>query len=156
MQHLIDSAGAPGIVSAACEVDQVYAGYQEFLELNHPHGGQDHYLRDSLLVPLDQHMETLARTLITEEGCELDRGAEEVAEALSDGVLERAPIEWNDLKRSGHPTVTHDGETVYDRAPEVGRLTEEQLRAKHLHHGTREEWDHIRRSMNHNRDRSLL
>lgn len=49
-------------------------------------------------------------------------------ENLSDQVKFHAPVLFNHLRRSGHPVVTLGGVTVYDREPEVHRLTEEQLR----------------------------
>lgn len=51
-------------------------------------------------------------------------------EDLSGQLKVYAPILFNHLRRSGHPIVTKDGLTVYDREPEVHRLTEEQLRAQ--------------------------
>ena len=51
-------------------------------------------------------------------------------EHLSDQVKVQAPILFNHLRRSGHPVVTKDGRVIYDREPEVHRLTEEQLRAQ--------------------------
>lgn len=55
----------------------------------------------------------------------------DVAEDLAREVSVKAPVEWGDLRGSGHPTVDDNGETVYDRAPAVHRLSEEELRAKH-------------------------
>lgn len=51
-------------------------------------------------------------------------------ENLSEQVKQHAPVLFNHLRRSGHPMVTLGGVTVYDREPEVRRLTEEQLRAQ--------------------------
>ena len=51
-------------------------------------------------------------------------------EHLSGELKIHAPILFNHLRRSGHPIVTKDGLTIYDRAPEVARLTEAQLRAQ--------------------------
>lgn len=50
-------------------------------------------------------------------------------EHLSGQVKVHAPILFNNLRRSGHPIVTLDGRTIYDRPPEQRRLTEEELRA---------------------------
>lgn len=46
-------------------------------------------------------------------------------------VEEHAPVEFGDLRKSGHPKVTKDGATIYDRPPVVGRLSEAELKAKH-------------------------
>lgn len=53
-----------------------------------------------------------------------------VAEDLAAQVQDHAPVEFNDLRRSGHPFVTDDGATIYDRPAAQRRLTEEELRAK--------------------------
>ena len=53
-------------------------------------------------------------------------------EDLSDQVIVYAPVEFNHLRRSGHPSVTVGGAVIYDREPEVHRLTEAQLRAQSL------------------------
>lgn len=75
-------------------------------------------------------MGKLAARAITPEGSELREAAISAAEDLSDDVFELAPLEFGDLKASGHPSVTDDGAVVYDRAPNVGRLSEEELRIK--------------------------
>jgi hypothetical protein len=64
-----------------------------------------------------------------------DGGEHAIVEAVEDlaedgGVATRAPVEFDDLRRSGHPTVTSDGATIYDRAPRQHRLSEEELRIK--------------------------
>jgi hypothetical protein len=51
-------------------------------------------------------------------------------EHLSDQVELTAPREWGDLLKSGHPSVTQGGRTIYDRAPKAARLTKEELKAK--------------------------
>ena len=56
------------------------------------------------------------------------RSVENLAE--EGGVATHAPIEFADLRASGHPSVTSDGEQVYDRPPRVHRLTPEELKAK--------------------------
>ena len=62
---------------------------------------------------------------------------EECVEDLAeDGdVASHAPLEYGDLRDSGHPSVTEAGATVYDREPRQGRLSPEELKAKYrLHH----------------------
>lgn len=114
---------------AKVEVDQVYAHYQEVHpEFRHPRGGQAFYLRDSLY--LGQWFARMAVGLITPTGVHVKDAMVSVANGISFGVYLRAPWEFNDLRRSGHPSVTRDGSTVYDRPPIVGRLSEEQLRRK--------------------------
>ena len=120
-----------GTLESSCVVDQVYAKYQELREdLNHPEGGQAHYLRDSLFHELSPIMGMYGRALLTPMGSEIRHAAGDVAEHISQGVYERAPFEFGDLKGSGHPSATDDGATIYDRAPNVHRLGHEELRAK--------------------------
>lgn len=121
---------AEGRWSARCEVDQVYAHYQEaHPEFQHPDGGQAFYLRDSIY--LEPHMETLAVGLIDQYGVGVQAGLQRVAENIARGVYLRAPWEFMDLRRSGHPYVTRHGGKVWERPPDVGRLSEEELRLKH-------------------------
>lgn len=51
-------------------------------------------------------------------------------EDLSGQVFDHAPVEFFDLRASGHPQVRRAGAVVYDRPPMQARLTEAQLRAK--------------------------
>jgi hypothetical protein len=48
---------------------------------------------------------------------------------LSDQVKTNAPVEFDHLRRSGHPVVTLGTAVLYDREPEVHRLTAAELRA---------------------------
>lgn len=62
---------------------------------------------------------------------------EEAVEDLAEdgGVATHAPVEYSDLRDSGHPSVTEDGVTVFDREPRQHRLSEDELKAKYrLHH----------------------
>lgn len=131
IDHLSEQVGH-GSIEAKVEVDQVYAHYQEVHpEFRHPQGGQAFYLRDGLYENMDRYMGTAAERLVTPEGSEIKTAMKDVSEHLSREVFERAPREWGDLRASGHPTVTDNGEVIYDRPPNVGRLSEEELRAKH-------------------------
>lgn len=106
------------------------AHYQhEGLDLHHPHGGQALYLSRPLFANYRDYYDRLGRATLEPGG--LTRTASDIAEDLAREVAVKAPIEWGDLRKSGHPQVTDDGATVYDRPPEVHRLTEEELRAKH-------------------------
>jgi hypothetical protein len=51
-------------------------------------------------------------------------------EHLSGQVDVHAPVLFDHLRRSGHPVVTLGGAVIYDRPPEVHRLTEAELRAQ--------------------------
>lgn len=63
-------------------------------------------------------------------GQDLNQAMADNMENLSGEVERLAPIEFGPLHWSGHPIVTSRGETVYDRAPIVARLTEAELRAE--------------------------
>jgi len=120
---------ARGRWQAKVEVNQIYAHYQEaHPEFRHPRGGQAFYTRDTLY--LGQWVARMAPGLITSKGVQLDDKMRMVAEGLAQGVQLRAPVEFGALKRSGHPSVTRDGATVFDRPPTVGRLSEEDLRRR--------------------------
>jgi hypothetical protein len=109
-------------------VDQVYAKYQhETLDLRHDAGRTAKYLERPLLTHHEQYLQRLARNVLDGD---LVQAMADNMEHLSGQVEKLAPIDQNDLPRSGHPTV-HDGHTVaYDRPPHVARLTPEQLKAK--------------------------
>lgn len=114
--------------------DQVYAKYQELREdLQHPRGGQAHYVRDGLLVRSSDWLGQLARGLITPEGSRIRETAAQVADDLAYHQESLAPVEFVNLRRSGHPIVTDDGAVTHDRAPDVPRLSEAQLRAQRKH-----------------------
>lgn len=111
------------------EVSQIYAHYQhEGLDLRHPRGGQAKFLEQPVISGVDSHMQAVAKTVL-EPGGPAD-GMRDVVENVSGKVKELAPVEFDDLRRSAHPTVTDNGRVVYDRQPEQPRLTEEQLKAK--------------------------
>lgn len=119
-----------GDLTGSVVVDQVYARYQhEGLDLNHPRGGQAMYLRRPIMDHHEGYLRKIAETVLEDGG---KRAMIEAAEDLAEdgGVARYAPVEFDDLRASGHPTVTSDGETVYDRAPRVARLSEEELKAK--------------------------
>jgi hypothetical protein len=110
-------------------VDQAYARYQhEGLDLRHPRGGQALYLSQPLLDNHARYLQAYADHLLE------DGGESSLAESMEDlaeegGVATRAPVLYANLRASGHPSVTSDGITVYDRPPRQHRLSEEELRA---------------------------
>ena len=115
-------------VTAVCEVAQVYAKYQhEHMELHHPRGGSAKYLERPLMSHYRDYLTDYARTVLDDGGVPAMKRS---AEHLSDQVEVTAPVEFTDLRRSGHPSVTQGDRTVYDRPPKQHRLSEEELRAK--------------------------
>lgn len=126
--RLAEKIGA-GVVQGKVEVDQVYARYQhEGLDFQHPRGGQAKYLEQPLYANVPLYMQDIAARLLLEGPV---AGMADSMEDLSGEVFDRAPIEFLDLRASGHPTVTQGGAIKYDRPPMQARLTDEQLRAKH-------------------------
>lgn len=127
----LDAAVGHGDLTIKNEVDQVYAAYIEFNDgFAHPRGGQAHYARDGLYNGVEADMSELARRAITEEGSDLVGGAIDVAQGLERRTSDLTPREFVNLARSGHVTVEDDGVVIYDRPPDVPRLSEAQLRAQ--------------------------
>lgn len=81
----------------------------------------------------ERYFEDIARRLLDEGPEPAMRDAmEDLAE--EGGVATHAPVLYSNLRASGHPSVTSDGETVYDREPRQHRLSEEELRAIYREH----------------------
>jgi hypothetical protein len=122
---------AEGSWQGKVEVDQIYAHYQhEHPEFHHPDGGEAFYLQRPLYEDIPEMFSTIARKALTAEGVNLDDAIMEAMEHLSLQVFMRAPIEFGDLKASGHPQVWHNGARVKNREPNLHRLSEDELRAK--------------------------
>jgi hypothetical protein len=108
--------------------DQVYARYiHEHLEFRHPRGGTAKYLERPLMEHYRDYLSDYAKTVLHDGG---QPAMKRSMEHLSDQVELTAPVEWNDLRKSGHPSVEQGGRTIYDRAPKAARLTAEELKAK--------------------------
>lgn len=108
--------------------DQVYAHRQhEELSYRHPRGGGAKYLERPLMDGYRDYLNDYARTVLTDGG---QPAMKRSMEHLSDQVEIAAPVEFTDLRRSGHPSVTLGGRTIYDREPKQRRLTEDELRVK--------------------------
>lgn len=110
------------------EVDQVYAQFQhEGLDLNHPRGGQAKYLEQPLFAGHRTYLERVAANVL--DGDVVAAMASSM-ESLSAEVFKLAPVEFYDLRASGHPYVVRTGAIEYDRPPTQPRLTSAQLAAK--------------------------
>lgn len=133
IDELIAQVGTGNLVGRL-EVDQVYAHVQhEDLSFKHPRGGEALYLTKPLLENMHEYLGWIADFTLRDEGPKA--GMEYSLEHLSSqGVGVRAPLEFGNLRESGHPTIVDDGVTVYDRPPIQRRLTEHELEA--LHHAT--------------------
>jgi hypothetical protein len=125
LRHMVgDGARLTGV----CTVDQRYAKAQhEHGEWHHPRGGRAFYLRDPLFNGYRDYLDDYAKTVLHDGG---QPAMKRSMEHLSDQVELTAPVEWNDLRKSGHPSVEQGGRTIYDRAPKAARLTTEELKAK--------------------------
>jgi hypothetical protein len=125
LRHLVgDGQRLQGSVT----VDQVYAKYQhERAELHHPRGGRAFYLRDPLFDGYRDYLGDYAKTVLSDGG---QPAMKRSMDHLSDQVELTAPVEWDDLRKSGHAQVTVGERVVYDRAPKAARLTAEELKAK--------------------------
>jgi hypothetical protein len=117
-----------GTLEGSVVVDQIYAKYQhEDLSLRHPGGGGAKYLERPLYSEHPAYLQRLAdRTL---DG-DLNQAMADNMEDLSREVYDAAPLEFGDLKASGHPIVKSEGQVVYDRAPLAHRLNEEEIDIK--------------------------
>jgi hypothetical protein len=115
-------------------VDQVYAAVQHnSLDFAHPRGGEALYLTAPLMDHHAGYLQSYADRLLE------DGGEQAVIDATEDlaedgGVAARAPVLYSNLRASGHPVVTSDGLTIYDRPPRQHRLTEEELKAIYREH----------------------
>jgi len=131
MTELMDRVG-DGDLSGSVIVDQIYAQIQhENLAYDHENGGQAKYLEQPLFENRVEYFQNVADSVLDDGG---EKGMVTSVEDLAGegGVMKYAPIQWGDLRRSGHPIVTSDGAVVYDRAPLARRLTPEELKAKSL------------------------
>jgi hypothetical protein len=128
VKELKRQTGAPEKLEMTCTVDQVYAHYQhEHMELRHPRGGTAKFLEQPLYDHYREYLTEYGRNVLRDGG---QRSLGESADHLSDQVEMRAPREWGDLMRSGHPHVEQGERTLHDRPPKVRRLSEGELRAK--------------------------
>jgi len=133
IDELMEKVGTGDLVGKV-EVSQLYAQYQhEGLDFHHPRGGQALYLQQPLMSHADEYMQKIASGILDDGG---KRAMEECVENLAEegGVASHAPILWANLRASGHPSVSEDGVTTYDRPPRQHRLTEEELRAIYREH----------------------
>jgi hypothetical protein len=117
-----------GVMTGSVEVDQVYAHAQhEHLEYKHPRGGMARYLAAGLEARYREYLQAVADGVLDDGGRD---GMRRSMESLSGEVYDRAPREFMDLRRSGHPQVRQGLDVLYDRPPMQHRLSDAELRAK--------------------------
>lgn len=115
-----------GKLRGVLRVDQVYAKYQhERLDLHHPRGGGPKFLQRPLYERYRAWMQALADSV-------LDGRVEETMarcmEAFNSAMSSAAPVDFNNLRRSGNPRVYSNGRLVYNRSAQQRRLSERELR----------------------------
>lgn len=117
-----------GLLKGLLRVDQVYAKYHhERLDLHHPRGGGPKYLEQPLMASYQAYLQRIANALL-DEGTSPEQAMIDSMEALNGAMSAAAPIEFNNLRRSGNPRVYSNGRKVYDRPAWQKRLTKTQLR----------------------------
>lgn len=119
----------PGTCTASLERDQVYAHYQHAgLDLKHPNGGQALYQEQPLYSNASTYLGQIAEAVL-DTG--VDAAMIEVVEQFASDTGAATPKELTLLAHSDHPKVISNGAVVYDRAPEVPRLSDAELRELH-------------------------
>jgi hypothetical protein len=117
-------------LTGSLTVDQVYAQYQETgLDFNHPRGGIALALASALLNKNPDILHKLSEAVLDGRDA-MNNAMAEGMEGLNSEYYELAPREFHDLRASGSPEVMDGDNQVYHRAPNVHRLSEEELKAK--------------------------
>lgn len=134
LQVLEQNVGSGALVGRYA-VDQRYAAYQHVHEhLRHPRGGGPRYVSAPLQARHREWFRDIARGLLDGSAPVRMAGA---LDDLDGQVRVLAPLDENDLRRSGRYTVT-DGDAVFvQRAADQPRLTDAELRAKSARRGRR-------------------
>jgi hypothetical protein len=124
--QLIERVGQ-GKIQAGVKVDQVYAEFQhERTDLRHPNGGKPNYLRDPLFANTGRWLQRTAAQMLNRRMVSL---FVDIADDLSGGVAEQAPVFFGDLRASGEPRVKEGGRFVY-RGTAMPRLSNRYADAK--------------------------
>ena len=128
MQQLDRKVGRGKLV-ASVVVDQVYAKYQhENMRLKHPRGGKAKFLYEALV---EHHGEYLQHTANHVLRGNLQQAHFRNARYLAVEIMNTAPVELGDLRRSGAPRLLDNGQLVDSRPPIQHRLSKAELRAKY-------------------------
>lgn len=124
-QRVLDQVGEGHLVGHL-RVDQVYAKYHhERLDLRHPRGGGPKYLEEPFFANHQDYLQTVADAILDGDP---ERAMAYAMESLNTAMSSRAPVLYNNLRRSGNPRVFSNGRLVYDRAAWQRRLTRDELR----------------------------
>lgn len=115
-----------GWLTGKVRVDQVYAKYQhERTDLMHPRGGGPKYLEGPLNANHGDYLRRIAASIPDGDPVQAMTSA---MESLNVAMGAAAPVEANNLRRSGNPMVFDNGREVYNRPPWQRRLSEQELR----------------------------
>lgn len=86
------------------------------------------YQESTLYANASDYLQTIADQVLSGG---VDEAMADVMEKFANDSGVACPKELTLLAHSDHPTVTSNGALVYDRAPEVPRLSEQELRSLH-------------------------
>lgn len=126
IRELADRVGSGRLVGTV-ERNQAYAQVQhEDLSLRHPNGGQAKYQETALLGQHQQYLQAIADAVL--EG-HMEQAMGRMMERFDGDSARLAPKDTTVLARSGHPVVRSGNRIVYDRPPEVPRLSPAELLA---------------------------
>lgn len=124
---LLDRVG-DGLLRGRLKDDQVYAQYQhERLDLKHPRGGKARYLADPLMAEHQQYYAHMAENALEPDG--LLQAMIDAVQSLNGSMSQQAPVDLNNLRRSGTESVWDNGQLAYRKPAEQKRLSREELNA---------------------------
>lgn len=124
-RRVLDQVGE-GHLTGTLTIDQVYAKYQhERTDLVHPRGGGPAYARRPLFANYQDYISRVAKALLDGDP---ERAMADCMESLNSATAKATPVQFTNLRRSGHPRVYSNGRRVYDRTPWQHRLSREELR----------------------------
>lgn len=133
-RRVLDQVGQ-GNLKGVVRVDQVYAKYHhERMDLHHPRGGGPKYLESALHANYQDYLERVARAFLKGDP---EQAMARAMESLNTAMAARAPVQFNNLRRSGNPRVISQGAVVYNRAAKQHRLSRAELNAERRGRGRR-------------------
>lgn len=146
VDELIRLVGGAGDLTAEVDVNQVYAQYQETdgrydrrvhnRPFIHPRGGISGFLGSQIEGFGYRAVVGWVEDALAERRTCAEAARDTVDEIIR-GVRNLAPVLEGNLRRSGAGKVTDNGAIVYDRPPEVARLSEAELKAIRRRQGPR-------------------
>lgn len=122
-----------GKIEASVTYAQAYAQFQhEGVGLRHPRGGEAHFLANALNATYKEFYDRVAMGLFRGN---VQQDFIQYTDRLNTAAAERAPIELDNLRRSGAAAVKVGGRFVYQRQASQRKLTKTELNNRvRLHH----------------------